>query len=86
MTIDPDGDTPVYQQISAIIAQRIADGTLPPKRRIPSETTMVQEFGVARETARRAVKHLRAQGLVYTVPQLGTFVSPPPDSEPPADS
>ncbi|KAB2379950.1 GntR family transcriptional regulator [Actinomadura montaniterrae] len=76
MTIDHDGDTPVYRQIAAIIAERIESGDLQPRRRIPSESDLVQEYGVARETARRAVAYLREQGLVYTVPQRGTFVKP----------
>ena len=84
VTIDHEGDTPVYRQIAAIIAARIESGELEPRRRIPSETDIVQEYGVARETARRAVAYLRTQGLIYTVPQRGSFVSPP-DSEPPAD-
>ncbi|NVI88248.1 GntR family transcriptional regulator [Actinomadura sp. BRA 177] len=82
MSIDHEGDRPVYLQIADIIAGRIASGDLQPRRRIPSESDLVQEHGVARDTARRAVAHLREQGLVYTVPQRGTFVSPPAD---PAD-
>lgn len=84
VTIDHEGDTPVYRQIAAIIAARIESGELEPRRRIPSETDIVQEYGVARETARRAVAYLRDQGLIYTVPQRGSFVSPP-GTEPPAD-
>jgi DNA-binding GntR family transcriptional regulator len=76
VTVDHDADTPVYKQIAAIIAAQIEAGELPPRRRIPSEQDMVQEYGVARVTARRAVAHLRDQGLVYTVPQRGTYVSP----------
>ncbi|MGN6175829.1 MAG: GntR family transcriptional regulator [Streptosporangiaceae bacterium] len=33
-------------------------------------------FGVARDTARRAVQVLRDEGLVVTVPQRGTYVTP----------
>lgn len=76
--IDPDGPTPVYLQIADVIAQRIASGDPPPNRRIPSEASMRQEFGVARETARRAVAALRERGLVFTVPQRGTFVGTSP--------
>ena len=74
--IDHDADTPVYQQIAAIIAARIESGELQPRRPIPSEAQMVQEWGVARDTARAAVAYLREQGLVYTVPRRGTYVSP----------
>lgn len=42
----------------------------------------MQEFGVARTTARKAVKWLREdQELVYTRPNLGTFVGPEPEDE-----
>lgn len=77
MTIDHEADTPVYQQIAEIIAARIRAGELQPRRPIPSEAQMVQEWGVARDTARAAVAYLREQGLVYTVPRRGTYVSPP---------
>lgn len=78
--IDHESPTPVYQQIAAWVAARIASGQLQPDRPIPSEKTLMEEFeGVARTTVRRAVGHLREQGLVYTVPQRGTYVSPPAD-------
>jgi DNA-binding GntR family transcriptional regulator len=73
--IDPDGPTPVYVQIAHAIAERIARGDLAPNRPIPSETQIQQEYGVARATARHAVAELRKRGLVYTVPQRGTYVS-----------
>ncbi|MEV4758257.1 winged helix-turn-helix domain-containing protein [Micromonospora sp. NPDC049559] len=75
--IDPDGPVPVYQQVADILAARIANGDLAPHRPIPSETALVQEFGIARGTARRAVALLRERGLVYTVPQRGTYVGQP---------
>lgn len=73
--IDPDGPVPVYRQIADIIAGRIERGELLPHRPIPSESTLQQEYGVARETVRRAVANLRERGLVYTVPQRGTYVA-----------
>jgi GntR family transcriptional regulator len=73
--IDPDGPIPVYVQIADIVAERIKRGELIPNRPIPSETQLRQEFGVARETVRHAVALLRERGLVYTVPQRGTYVS-----------
>ena len=76
---DIDHDSPVtpYRQIAAWLAERIESGSLRPDRPIPSETSLVQEFGVARTTVRRAVAYLRDQGLVYTVPQRGTYVASP---------
>ncbi|MFK3985183.1 GntR family transcriptional regulator [Micromonospora sp. NPDC050397] len=75
--IDPDGPVPVYRQVADVLAARISSGELAAHRPIPSETAIVQEFGIARGTARRAVALLRERGLVYTVPQRGTYVGQP---------
>ena len=67
---------PVYVQIADYVEQDIKAGRLRPHDRIPTENDIHAEWGVARATARRAVKLLRERGLVYTVAQRGTFVSP----------
>lgn len=74
MTIDPHAAVPVYRQLAAILAGRISSGELPAGRAMPSETTLRQEFGVARGTARKAVAVLREAGLVVTVTGKGSFV------------
>lgn len=73
--LDRDGPVPVYQQIADIIEGQIKGGTLQPGRRIPSEKDLVDTYGVARETARRAVQELRDRGLVHTVAHRGTYVT-----------
>jgi DNA-binding GntR family transcriptional regulator len=77
LVIDADGPVPVYVQIADVIEEQIRSGDLAPGRRIPSETDIRQTFGVARETARRAVAVLRERGVVYTVPHRGTYVGSP---------
>lgn len=74
---DPDGPESRYRQVAAILAERIRAGVLKADRPIPSEEQIRQEFGVARGTARLAVKVLREQGLVRTVMGKGTFVLAP---------
>ncbi|MEV6634385.1 GntR family transcriptional regulator [Actinoplanes sp. NPDC051470] len=74
--IEPDGPVPPYLQLVEILVERIERGNWQPNRPIPSEVQLVQEFGLARGTVRRAVAVLRERGLVFTVPQRGTFVSP----------
>ncbi|MEO3811341.1 GntR family transcriptional regulator [Sphaerisporangium sp. B11E5] len=64
--------------IAETIRQRIADGTYPPDTPVPSEHALVQEFGVARGTARKALRRLVDAGDAYVVRGLGTFVTPPP--------
>jgi GntR family transcriptional regulator len=72
--IDYDAPVPPYQQIAAAIIRDIEAGTLAVDRPVPSESALIQQWGVARDTARRAVRHLRDHGYVYTVPQRGTYV------------
>jgi DNA-binding GntR family transcriptional regulator len=74
---DPLAPVPRYRQIADIIRKRIESGALQPERPIPSESAIMQEFGVARATARHAVELLREQGQVVKVPGLGTYVRKP---------
>jgi DNA-binding GntR family transcriptional regulator len=75
VTIDHEAPQPVYQQIAAILRAQIEAGELAPSRRLPSETTLMQQYGVARETARKAVRVLVAEGLVYVVQGRGAYVA-----------
>ena len=77
--IDPLAPVPPYRQIAAILKRRILSGQYPPNSRIPTESELVETYEVARTTARRAVGALRDEGLVYTVPQRGTYVAQRPD-------
>ncbi len=74
MSIDHEAATPVYQQLAAILRARIQSGELPPGRALPSESTLMQEHGIARETARKAVRVLRDEGLVQIVQGRGSYV------------
>lgn len=71
MTLDPDGMTPMYVQLANVIAARISSGEY--RRRIPSEETFRQEFGLARQTIRKAIALLRDRDLVVTS-RRGTWI------------
>jgi GntR family transcriptional regulator len=68
---DPE---PVYAQLAAILRGQIQRGELVPRQPLPSETYLVQHYGVSRGTARRAVAVLRDEGLVRTIAQRGSYV------------
>ncbi|RBQ21645.1 GntR family transcriptional regulator [Spongiactinospora rosea] len=72
--IDREGPIPPYQQIAAALRKRIEAGEIPPGRRIPSLVEMEQEFGVARDTLRKAVQVLKDERLVETVSGMGIYV------------
>jgi GntR family transcriptional regulator len=73
--VDHHDPIPVYQQLAAIIRRQIERGELVPRSPVPSESYLQQRYGVARGTARKAIELLRTEGLVYTVPQRGTYVA-----------
>lgn len=68
---------PLYMQLAQDLEEQILRGTLGPGHAVPSEAELVAAYGVARVTARGAVRVLRERGLVYTKPGQGSFVGPP---------
>ncbi|MGV9303144.1 GntR family transcriptional regulator [Nonomuraea sp. NPDC004354] len=67
--------TPLFRRIAGDIEQQIRSGALLPRRSIPGESTLVRQYGVARETVRKAMALLREQGWIYTVPARGSYVT-----------
>lgn len=67
---------PRYQQIADDLRRRITSGVLPAGAPLASETEMVTEYGAARETVRKAMATLRAEGLISTAKARGSFVRP----------
>ena len=74
MIIDPEGETPIYQQVAEILRARIASGELVAGRPLPSENALRQEFGISRGTARHAAALLVQEGLARTSLGRGHFV------------
>lgn len=68
-------DIPRWRQVADVIRKRIEDGTYPPRTRVPSVVQITAEFGIANATAHKVLSALRAEGLTYTEPGLGSFVS-----------
>lgn len=66
---------PPSRQLAALLRERIKTGELARGDRIPSLVTLSQEHGVAVVTVQKAMKILRDEGLIETVPSYGTFVS-----------
>ena len=73
-TIDRNIATPPYRQLADILRRRITSGRIPAGHRIPSQTEIEQEFGVGRNTIKKAVALLKAEDLVETSTGLGLFV------------
>ncbi|GGU54731.1 GntR family transcriptional regulator [Streptomyces lavendofoliae] len=61
-----------------MIRDRIADGTYPPRSRVPSVLQLQAEFGIAAATGQKVHRALREEKLIYTEPGLGSFVADRP--------
>ncbi|MFI5798574.1 GntR family transcriptional regulator [Streptomyces sp. NPDC051677] len=81
-TPDPASPVYVYLQVAHHIAGQIRTGRISVGARLPAERDLAEQYGVAINTARRAVRELREQGLVITVPIKGSFVQAEPPSAP----
>jgi GntR family transcriptional regulator len=77
-TVDSTSDRPVYKQIADILHEQIDAGTFVPGARLPSESELIERFGTARATVRRALGRLTNEGLVYSKRGVGVFVRQPP--------
>ncbi|NUR67338.1 MAG: GntR family transcriptional regulator [Streptomyces sp.] len=69
-----DPTRPKWQQIAEVVRQRITSGEYP-VRGLISEVQLEAEFGVARETVRKATRSLREEGLITTTRGMGSFVA-----------
>jgi len=65
----------IAAQLAALLRARIGSGELAPDQPIPGEATLMRQYGVARETARKAVHALVTDGLVYVVEGRGAYVA-----------
>ncbi len=79
-TMEFQPDVPRWRQVRDVIAQRIAAGVYPPGTRLPSVIQLQAEFGIATSTGQKVMKALRADGLAFTEPGLGSFVTKVPRS------
>jgi GntR family transcriptional repressor for pyruvate dehydrogenase complex len=71
--------------LAADLRTRIVDGVIQPGDKLPSENTLIGEFGVSRTVVRAALTRLQAEGLVETERGRGSFaLTPPPHGDPPA--
>jgi AcrR family transcriptional regulator len=65
-------------RIAADIRERIVAGEYVTGSRVPSTREITRTWGVAMATASRVLGMLRDEGLVQTVPGVGTVVAEPP--------
>src|SRR5262249_25269776 len=67
-------DRPAYKQLADLLRQQIMTGELAPGAPVPSESMLMQSYGISRNTARLAMQLLRSEGHVITEHGRGTYV------------
>jgi GntR family histidine utilization transcriptional repressor len=68
---------PLYEQIKSYVLEKINDGSLRSRERIPSENELAAVLGASRLTVHRALRELAADGILQRIHGVGTFVAPP---------
>lgn len=76
--IDQHSDRAVYMQIADALRERVRAGTYAAGAKLPSETELLEEFGVTRQTVRRGLSVLQQEGLTESRRGRGVFVRETP--------
>jgi GntR family transcriptional regulator, histidine utilization repressor len=66
---------PIYEQVKAFVKRQIGTGAWRPGDPVPSESALVQQFGISRMTVNRAMKELAMEGVVTRAQGSGTVVA-----------
>ncbi|MFJ8105494.1 FadR/GntR family transcriptional regulator [Streptomyces sp. NPDC096132] len=74
MTLDPVRRQGLSDQVIARLRRQITSGAWPVGSRIPTETELVEQLGVARNTVREAVRALAHTGLLDIRHGSGSYV------------
>jgi DNA-binding GntR family transcriptional regulator len=78
MTVQRGVAEPESRQLAAILREQIGSGALAPGAQLPSIVRLAQQYQIATATVYKAIRILKAEGLVFGVPGHGTFVSDRP--------
>jgi len=65
-----------YARVKQHLMGGLAAGVWPAGSLMPSESTLVADFGVSRMTVSRALRELQIEGLVQRTQGVGTFAAP----------
>lgn len=73
----PPPSPTLHGRIREELRERIARGVLQPNDRVPSESTLMAQYGVSRITVRQALGDLQSARIIFKVAGKGSFVATP---------
>jgi GntR family transcriptional regulator len=75
MTVDPGLPELLHEQLAEVLRSQLLDGTLPPRRKVPTQEELSERYGVSRGTVLRATRQLTQEGLLQWVKGRGLFAA-----------
>ena len=75
LSLDPEQDQPLYQQLYRYLAEEIAAGRLPAGEKLPARRVAAQALGVSRNTVETAYAMLEDEGYIETRERSGQYGS-----------
>ena len=74
--IDPRSKAPLYEQLAQQLRRQIAMGFLTGDEPLPSVRQLSADLGINPNTVQKAYRQMEQEGLIYTQPGRGNFVTP----------
>lgn len=76
-SIDLTSRIPIYEQICDNITSLVLSGTLGENDQLPSVRSLAKSAGINPNTVAKAYQELERNGIIYSVPGRGSFISKP---------
>ena len=74
--IDPRDKAPLYEQLAGQLRKQIAMGILAADEPLPPVRQLAGELGINPNTIQKAYRQMESEGLTYSCPGRGSFVTP----------
>ena len=78
--IDLQSRIPIYEQLYKKVIEMTVKKQLTPSEKLPSVRELAKELGVNPNTVSKAFQMLERDGIIYSVPGRGSFISDKNDS------
>lgn len=75
ISLDRDGEEPIYRQLIRHIKAQIESGNLPAGTRLPASRDLAQQLNISRISVVNAYAELRAEGFLSAHAGRGTFIA-----------
>jgi DNA-binding transcriptional MocR family regulator len=77
ISLDRDGEEPIYKQLIRHVKAQIDSGNLPPGTRLPASRDLAHQLNISRISVVNAYAELRAEGFLSAHAGRGTFIAGP---------